>query len=219
VQSVDHDNHKQNRAKRWPCTKQKKRGGKNKTKPKGGHAQNRASHTSPVWVVVWPHAPRRRCRMSGPRGEVAPPRLVSRPVAWRPPAVVTRSSPSGHPPSGPLPFGPQPTKMEALAHHGLARCGPKLPVVPTLVPNFPLRGLLLLGLPLLGSGDHPALQRAVAGDERLCHPGSPGGTGGHPYPTVSQKPGPATVRGLISIHNLGPGWSRLESGVVGMSFD
>ena len=141
--------------------------------------------------------------MSGPWGEVAPPRLVSRPVAWHPLAMVTHSSPSGHPPSRPLPSRPSPAKMEALAHRGLAQCGPKLHVVLTPVLNFSLRGPLLLGLPLLGSGDHPALSREIAGDERLFHLGSSVRSGSHPYPTVSQNPGPTTKRDLIANHNLG----------------
>jgi hypothetical protein len=95
--------------------------------------------------------------MSGPWGEAAPPRLVSHQVTWHPPAVVTRSYPYGHPPSRPLPSRPPPANMEGLSHHGLSRCGPKLPVVPSLVPNLLLHGLFLPGMALLGSGDHPAL--------------------------------------------------------------
>jgi hypothetical protein len=147
--------------------------------------------------------------MSGPREEAAPPRLVSHPVAWHPPAVVAHSLPSGHPPAG----------MEAPAPRGLALVWTKVSsegVVPTLVPNLLL---LLLGLPLLGGDEHPVLRRENAGVERLCRPGSPGRTRGHPCPDASRIPGSATVRGLFSIHILDQRWSRLESGVAGMNFD
>jgi hypothetical protein len=145
--------------------------------------------------------------------------MVSHPVRWHPSTVVTCSSPFGHPPRGLIPCVRQSARMESLAHCGLARCGPNLLEVPTLVPDFPLRLLMLLGMPLLGSEDHPTLCREIAGDDRLFHLGSPVISGGHPYPVVAQNLGPATKRDLISNHNLGPVWSQIESGVGGMSFE
>jgi hypothetical protein len=152
--------------------------------------------------------PCRRRQMSCPQEEAAPPRLVSGPVAWRPPSVMARALPSGRPPA----------VMEASAPRGLPLRGPKFPV-PTLVQRLLLVGLLLLGLSLVGGDEHPVTRRETAGVERLCCPGSLGGTGGRPCRDAGRIPGSAPVQGLFSTRILGQRWNRLEIGVVVANFD
>jgi len=146
--------------------------------------------------------------MSYPQEEAAPPRPVSDPVAWHPRSVMARALPSGRPPD----------MMEVSAPRGLPLHGPKF-TVPTLVPRLLLVGLLLLGLPLLGGDENPVTQRATAGVDRLCHPGSLGKIEVRPCPDSGRIPGSTLVQGLFATHILGQRWNPLKIGVVVANFD
>ena len=63
------------------------------------------------------------------------------------------------------------------------------------------------------------MRRETTGVERLCHPGSVGGTRGHPCPDIGGIPGSVPVQGLFTTHILGQRWNPLEIGVVVVNFD
>jgi hypothetical protein len=108
--------------------------------------------------------------------------------------------------------------MEAFGPCSLCLCGPNFPVA-RLVPRLLLLGLLLIGIPLVRGDEHLVMERTTIGFERLCHPGSVGGTGGHPCPDAGRIPSSALVQGLFSTRILGQHWNPLEIGVVIMNFD
>jgi hypothetical protein len=120
--------------------------------------------------------------------------------------------------AGALPSGRPPGVMEASGPRSLRLRGPNFPVA-TLVPRLLLLGLLLIGLPLVRGDEHLVTWRETAGVERLCRPGSVGGTRGRPCPDAGRIPGSAPVQGLFSTRILGQRWNPLEIGVVVVNFD
>ena len=120
--------------------------------------------------------------------------------------------------AGALPSGRPPGVMEASSPRSLHLHGLNFSVE-TLVLRLLLLELLLIGLPLVWGDEHLVMRRETTRVERLFHPGSVGGTRGHPRPDIGGIPGSVPVQGLFTTHILGQRWNPLEIGVFVVNFD